>query len=1253
MLKKVLSLLLITSILLSFSFPVLALSTTNVEDTLPESVETEFDEPDSNALETSDPQPTEPPAMPDGMVEDSSEPTQDGMDEAQADTSADKIDVTVEEPEAQAFLRVRGFSGTSITVSTLAGDPLAQVEGAQEKLVPLTPDEPYSVHWSVPYGIGYNVEYNGYYHSPSSNYTLIVNVPEGETRLFRLVLGEPEPHSVSLSVEPEIAGKVVSSADTAFEGDPIQLNVRSVSGFTFSGWRIVYGDVEIAEDESFMMPGTDVAIIAEFDIDEDADADQDGVPDYLEAVFGSDPSLTDTDGDGLSDYQELYLLQTDPTLPDTDGNGVLDGDEDSDGDGLSNFQELELGTDPQSRDSDGDGWSDADEVEHYHTDPLKVDTDDDGLADALEPQYHMDPLNPDTLGDGILDGQRSFNTTVECTDSADEDPVTVTADVTISGDRIESLAIEKVPDTDTFLSSEVPGYIGNAFEFQADGEIDSATLHFTFDAALLDDPAFEPAVYYWNENAQLLEELPDQTVEGNTVTVSVEHFSRYILLNKTEYATVWTYELQWDDGTLPTYQYVDIAFVIDSSGSMPVNDASNVRISVTKKFIDLLNENDRAAIIDFDSSAKVYADFTSDKETLKAAANRIDSSGGTSLSAGISAALRLFSSETGNRPDALKYIIMLTDGEGDYSTSYTTQAAQAGVVIHTIGLGSGVSFSVLSAMAAGTGGQYFPADQADQLYDIFDNIADTSDLRKDTDNDGVKDYYEKEMAAGHLRLGSGVPLTGINFENEDSDGDGLKDGEEITVTISGNKIFVRMTSNPALPDSDFDGKLDVEDEKPLSNLFKYNYLNSDFNVNANVSFKMDYRLFFQDNTQYSRTLCKTSSMMAAGMYPSNTLNGMHSDDLMKQFGMKDVLSDVVGLVLDDHQCGYALGYHEVTYQGETKTIVAVMVRGTSSDKEWQSNFNVGSAAFDRPSDWTNTENHMGFDIAATRIYNNLERYISNRNIPADQLVFWVTGHSRGAAVANIIGAKLIDDGKEVFTYTFATPNTTTDIDAKNAKYDSIFNIVNDDDLVPKMPLTSWKFDRYGQTAHQSVGELYKAEWQSLSNVKEYKHSDANEVILELGKIANNRDDCYRLSCDHQTHEGDRGSMSDAGDGSNLNITFTKGFQVEEERNLFIEFMPDNMVVFCGLSKNFSSRPNVYDSYDLQICQTPAYFMQHLAIVAGKSTMADQIWEIISNNMSKRYEAAKRAMVIASATGGGVSMPHLPISYYLLSTHIHI
>ena len=148
------------------------------------------------------------------------------------------------------------------------------------------------------------------------------------------------------------------------------------------------------------------------------DTDGDGLTDGEEVLkYKTDPLKADTDGDGLSDYDEIYKYKTDPLNPDTDGDGLSDGDEvlkyktdplkaDTDGDGLSDGDEvLKYKTDPLKKDTDGDGLSDGDEVLKYKTDPLKVDTDGDGLSDYEEVMvYNTDPLKMDTDGGSVDDG---------------------------------------------------------------------------------------------------------------------------------------------------------------------------------------------------------------------------------------------------------------------------------------------------------------------------------------------------------------------------------------------------------------------------------------------------------------------------------------------------------------------------------------------------------------------------------------------------------------------------------------------------------------------------------------------------------------------------------------------------------------------------------------------------------------------------------------------------------------------------------
>jgi len=148
-----------------------------------------------------------------------------------------------------------------------------------------------------------------------------------------------------------------------------------------------------------------------------ADTDEDGASDYKEFRWWGGYWSADPDNDGL--HMLLDPDSDNDGMPDgwEMDNRLLpaqsrDAQEDPDGDGLTNVEEYQHGTNPKAADTDGDGLSDGDEVNIYGSDPLVPDTDNDALPDGEEPVHSTQPLNPDSDGDGIPDGwevQNSLN----------------------------------------------------------------------------------------------------------------------------------------------------------------------------------------------------------------------------------------------------------------------------------------------------------------------------------------------------------------------------------------------------------------------------------------------------------------------------------------------------------------------------------------------------------------------------------------------------------------------------------------------------------------------------------------------------------------------------------------------------------------------------------------------------------------------------------------------------------------------------
>ncbi|HEX77196.1 MAG TPA: PKD domain-containing protein [Dehalococcoidia bacterium] len=92
-------------------------------------------------------------------------------------------------------------------------------------------------------------------------------------------------------------------------------------------------------------------------------------------VYAQDNTL-DTDGDGLTDWEEAYKYHTEPDDADTDGDGLTDGEE----------------------------------IKIYKSDPLSIDSDNDsqgnpGLYDGAEVQLGTNPTQPDSDFDGVDDYQ--------------------------------------------------------------------------------------------------------------------------------------------------------------------------------------------------------------------------------------------------------------------------------------------------------------------------------------------------------------------------------------------------------------------------------------------------------------------------------------------------------------------------------------------------------------------------------------------------------------------------------------------------------------------------------------------------------------------------------------------------------------------------------------------------------------------------------------------------------------------------------
>ena len=153
------------------------------------------------------------------------------------------------------------------------------------------------------------------------------------------------------------------------------------------------------------------------------DTDGDGITDYEEFYYGldgflTDPTSNDTDSDGLDDLYEIQIHGTYPNNEDTDGDNVtdkfdvfpLDSSEwnDTDGDGFGDNGDHFPFDFNESQDSDLDGLGDNFEINNCFygtnkdecTDPFSNDTDGDNFTDDID----VFPLNVTEWLDSDNDG---------------------------------------------------------------------------------------------------------------------------------------------------------------------------------------------------------------------------------------------------------------------------------------------------------------------------------------------------------------------------------------------------------------------------------------------------------------------------------------------------------------------------------------------------------------------------------------------------------------------------------------------------------------------------------------------------------------------------------------------------------------------------------------------------------------------------------------------------------------------------------
>jgi low density lipoprotein receptor-related protein 5/6 len=175
-----------------------------------------------------------------------------------------------------------------------------------------------------------------------------------------VITGVDEANGLAIDVTnaklywPELRVKAIQRAN--LDGSQIENVVTGVDWPTTVGLNVGEGTVywtnagsgtEANSVQRANLDGTDVQTLVSgsffpwgIAVDDDPDSDGDGIPNRFETgtgVYvspqdtGTSATIPDTDSDGLTDGQEVYVHNSNPNLPDTDGDGFDDGFEVSTG----------------------------------------------------------------------------------------------------------------------------------------------------------------------------------------------------------------------------------------------------------------------------------------------------------------------------------------------------------------------------------------------------------------------------------------------------------------------------------------------------------------------------------------------------------------------------------------------------------------------------------------------------------------------------------------------------------------------------------------------------------------------------------------------------------------------------------------------------------------------------------------------------------------------------------------------------------
>ena len=221
------------------------------------------------------------------------------------------------------------------------------------------------------------------------------------------------------------------------------------------------------------------------------------------------------------------------------------------------------------------------------------------------------------------------------------------------------------------------------------------------------------------------------------------------------------------------------------------------------------------------------------------------------------------------------------------------------------------------------------------------------------------------------------------------------------------------------------------------------------------------------------------------------------NDRLTQDGFLDIHTFNYNTHAEDNAT-FTLAHKSVNVNGTSRDLITVVIRGTNMD-EWKGNMNVTGYSYNSMAE------HYSFRNGANQIIDKLSRYLVTYDRFLDNPMVLITGHSRGAAIGNLLAVDLTQgavsgiDSNSVYAYLFAVPNATTDYDTS---YTNIYNFCFTDDFVTCLPLNSkWNYGKHGTTYTISADSLSTSSAFYKKQEKSKSLTDGNGVSFDQAETS--------------------------------------------------------------------------------------------------------------------------------------------------------